>query len=53
MISHIETIKCPNCGSIENAQVEHTQPFYNYTHQCSKCGYIITESEWEKIREQI
>lgn len=46
--SHEEKIICPNCQRIETATVDHTQPFNSYVHLC-QCGYIIVESEWEKI----
>ena len=43
---HVNTIQCPKCGEIQKAKVRHTVPFYDYTHTCIKCGYVITESEW-------
>ena len=46
---HIETIKCPNCNTIQKAKVIHKIPFYDYTFECEKCKYIITESEWENV----
>ena len=45
---HIETIKCPNCNTIQKAKVLHKTPFYDYTHECEKCKYLIMESEWNK-----
>lgn len=45
----IETIKCPNCGSIEKAKVKLSVPFAVYIHDCDKCGYRIMESEWEVV----
>jgi predicted RNA-binding Zn-ribbon protein involved in translation (DUF1610 family) len=48
MKTHKEKIICPNCGAKQWANVEHTLPWaWNYTHKCIKCGYWITESEWE------
>lgn len=47
-MNHQETIKCPNCEKHTEATVEHTAPFWSYVHEC-ECGYIITESEWEKV----
>ena len=44
--SHQETILCPECGSIENATVEHTEPWYTYIHNCKNCDFIIMESDW-------
>lgn len=45
---HFEDIKCPECKSIQQAQVLHTIPFNTYIHTCIHCGYIIMESEWER-----
>ena len=45
---HVEIIICPNCKSIQIAAVNHTIPFWDYTHICSECEYMIMESEWEK-----
>lgn len=47
---HIERIKCPACGKIVDAEVEHTAPWWSYVHECD-CGYIITESEWFEEEE--
>ena len=47
MDSHTETIICPECDRIQIATVEHTFPWHSYIHEC-KCGYVITESEWEE-----
>jgi hypothetical protein len=52
METHKETIKCPNCGHIQEATVIHSQPFAKYIHHCLKCGYMIMESEWEKVYPQ-
>ena len=43
-------IKCPECGKIQDAIVEHTIPFNTYIHLCEKCGYVIMEDEWEEIK---
>lgn len=45
--SHIEQIRCPVCNIIQDAKVLHTAPWWSYSHECIKCGYLITESEWE------
>ena len=47
-----ETIRCPECDSTEEATVEHHlgDPWPIYVHKCS-CGYIIMESEWEKLKD--
>ena len=42
------TIKCPECGRIQKAEVTAGYPWNIYVHHC-ECGYIITESEWEEI----
>jgi predicted RNA-binding Zn-ribbon protein involved in translation (DUF1610 family) len=49
MHSHKETIKCPECGTIQEAEVLHTEPFSTYLHDCISCNYTITESEWECV----
>lgn len=46
---HYENIVCPECDCQQLATVEHTIPFYSYVHECVKCGYIIMESEWQKV----
>ena len=45
-------IECPNCGEICEAKVEYVNwlPFADYTHECEHCGFMITESEWEKVQ---
>jgi acetone carboxylase gamma subunit len=45
---HRETIKCPECNTIQQARVEHTIPWYTYIHECTNCGYMIMESEWDE-----
>lgn len=47
MKKHTEIIKCPGCGLIQPAVVRHTFPCHSHEHNCVKCKYIITESEWE------
>ena len=46
-VFHEEQIICPMCEELQTATVEHTIPWYSFIHECSKCGYIIMESEWE------
>lgn len=54
METHTEIIKCPDCGAIQNAEVRHTIPWYDYTHICEKCENMIMESEWEHVeREEV
>jgi len=52
MVSHTETIVCPECHRTQTATVEHTRPWYVYVHEC-ECGYTITESEWEEDGDAI
>lgn len=45
-------IECPECGSIEMAVEDYTTvPFNTFIHSCNNCGYVIMESEWNKINE--
>jgi hypothetical protein len=48
---HEERIICPQCESEQLATVIHTWPWYSYVHECT-CGYIIMESEWERVEPQ-
>ena len=50
MITHTEKIKCPDCGTIQDAIVEHTIPFHTYLHNCEKCNFTIMESDWEVVK---
>ena len=43
-------IRCPRCGNVQNARVKKTIPFYTYIYTCRKCGYVITESDWEEVK---
>ena len=45
-------IECPQCHNIESATVYMTEPFYMYAHICSKCEYLITESEWNEVENE-
>lgn len=47
--SHVEIIRCPDCGICQKAIVEHTFPWWDRTHCCIECGFWIMESEWERI----
>lgn len=51
--THPETIKCPECGLVQEAIVEHTFPWPTFIHHCSGCKHIIMESEWQRVNEQI
>lgn len=53
MESHIETIECPECGKVQRAIVEHSEPWFTYVHTCIGCDYTIMESEWNKLPEPI
>lgn len=46
-------IRCPECGTIQKAEVvQHDgAPWSDYVHECTECGYVITESEWEKVAD--
>lgn len=46
---HSEIIECPECNTNQSAIVEHTMPWWTYIHTCKKCGYLIMESEWNKV----
>ena len=45
-----EKIKCPKCGYTQKATIvwNFEDPFPEVIHQCEKCKYWITESEWLK-----
>lgn len=45
-------IECPECGSHEIAIEDYTTaPFPTYLHMCNKCGYVIMESEWDRVEK--
>lgn len=48
---HSEKIICPECGTIQDATVQHTTPWWTYFHFCTNCEYAIMESEWVKESE--
>lgn len=50
MSNYTETIQCPNCGRIQEAEVIADIPFWVYIHDCEKCGHKILESEWEVVK---
>lgn len=44
-------IICPNCGAIEIGTIDTTTiPWNTFIHHCSKCEYIIMESDWEPAK---
>lgn len=47
LTSHNETIVCPQCETVQRAEVLHTSPWYSRVHVCTRCSYTIMESEWE------
>ena len=49
---HTETIICPECNGIQEAEVLHTFPYATYIHDCIHCGYTIMESEWNKVTDK-
>jgi len=49
---HIETIICPECLHVQEAEVLHTIPFDTYIHACTQCHYLIMESDWQEVEEQ-
>ena len=52
MNTHNEVIECPECKTVQWAEVEHTEPFYSYVHECDNCKLVIMESEWKKITDE-
>ena len=45
-------IECPECGCVQMAVVDHTTvPFSSYVHECQNCAYLITESDWNEVKE--
>lgn len=45
--SHTERIVCPECQSIEEAEVKHSFPSELLYHVCEKCKCEITDTEWD------
>jgi len=46
--THEERIICPKCEQEQAATVEEMWPFPFLVHRC-ECGYVIMESEWERV----
>lgn len=46
-----QIIKCPNCNILQIGTItqEEGQPWPIFCHQCTACGYQITESEWNQV----
>ena len=49
--SHIEKIRCPKCGCVQYAVVEHGIPWNTYIHYCKQCDFLIMESDWHKVED--
>jgi len=49
MDEYIVTIICPECGKVQDAKVIVDVPFNIYIHTCNECGYLILESEWNRV----
>lgn len=50
--SHEEVICCPECGTVQVANVLHSVPFATYIHHCIHCEYVIMESDWDRVEMQ-
>ena len=52
--SQEETITCPNCDAVQQAEsvLFEGAPFWAKTHECTVCGYVIMESEWELASDE-
>jgi len=48
--THIEKIQCVNCDTVQLAIVEHTYPWWGYSHICVGCNTYIGESEWNNVK---
>lgn len=48
MRQHIEYIRCPECKSIERAEVKHTLQWWALIYDCSNCGNVIIWYGWDK-----
>lgn len=48
---YIIKIRCPNCQTIEEAEIKESIPFNIYIHNCSKCDFTIMESDWEEVED--
>jgi rubredoxin len=49
---HSEIIVCPMCEREQYAIVHHAFPFDLRVHTCKACGYVIMESEWERVWDE-
>lgn len=49
-VTWTEKIRCPQCKSIQQATVTETPLWNIYVHEC-ECGFVIMESEWERVEE--
>ena len=48
----IETIECPECHVIQEAEVWWYvgDPWPSYGRECEACGYYIMESVWNEVK---
>ena len=44
-----DIIQCPVCDLVQVAEIENTFPWGTYIHHCTRCKYIIMESEWNSV----
>lgn len=52
-IFKIDVIQCPECYLIQAGKVEYTEPFPSYFRKRHTRGYLITESEWNVIIDNV
>ena len=54
MRTETQTIKCPECGTIQQAEVSFAPliGWGDYIYDCEHCEYTITESEWEQVKPE-
>jgi len=50
--THTERIICPECDTVQDAEVVHTQLWNSYVHTCINCEYVIMGSEWQEVEEE-
>lgn len=50
-ILYLDLIDCPDSGLLQDANVtyEPGDPWPRYIHVCTRCGYIIIESQWQSV----
>ena len=50
-VSHEETISCPECETVQDADVLLCPPWDIRVKECEKCHYLIMESEWNVVQK--